>query len=163
MTEHAISAGRCPAPGICRRASSQAMAATKVLLDAGPLVGYVNRNDQHHAWAAQSWSVLLEPLWTCEAVVSEAIFLLQSEGLDIDPILRLLERGLIRVDFVMRDHRSDVFRLLRKYADQPMSLADACLVRMAELTEACQVFTTDKDFRFYRRKGRHVIPLFAPF
>jgi len=56
-----------------------------------------------------------------------------------------------------------VFRLLRKYADRPMSLADACLVRMAELTDGCQVFTTDKHFRVYRRKGRHVIPLLAPF
>jgi predicted nucleic acid-binding protein len=60
-------------------------------------------------------------------------------------------------------HRSDLLRLLRKYADQPMSLADACLVRMAELAEPCQVFTTDKDFLVYRRKGRHLIPLLSPF
>jgi hypothetical protein len=44
-----------------------------------------------------------------------------------------------------------------------MSLADACLVRMSELTERCQVFTTDRDFLVYRRKGRHLIPLLAPF
>jgi len=60
-------------------------------------------------------------------------------------------------------HQPDVWQLLRKYADQPMSLADACLVRMAELSGHCQVFTTDKDFLVYRRKGRHVIPLLAPF
>ncbi len=51
----------------------------------------------------------------------------------------------------------------RKYADQPMSLAEACLVRTAELTDRCQVFTTDRDFLVYRRKGRHVIPLLSPF
>ncbi len=44
-----------------------------------------------------------------------------------------------------------------------MSLADACLVRMAELSDSCQVFTTDKDFLVYRRRGRQVIPLLAPF
>jgi uncharacterized protein len=65
--------------------------------------------------------------------------------------------------FSIEENRADVFNLLRKYADQPMSLADACLVRMAELNSNCQVFTTDKDFLFYRRKGRSVIPILAPF
>src|SRR5260221_3946895 len=139
------------------------MAATRVILDTGPLVAYLNRNDQHHQWAVDSWSALVDPLWTCEAVLSEAIFVLQSEDASIEPVLRLLERRLIHVDFSMNEQRSDVMRLLRKYADQPMSAADACLVRMSELTDASQVFTTDRDFRVYRRKGRHVIPLLAPF
>jgi predicted nucleic acid-binding protein len=138
------------------------MAATRVLLDTGPLVAYLNRNDRHHAWAIESWSALFDPLWTCEAVISEAIFLLQSVDANAEPILRLIERGVIRLDFVVEEHRADVFRLLRKYADQPMSLADACLVRMAEVFDPCQVFTTDKDFLVYRRKGRHVIPLLSP-
>ena len=139
------------------------MAATRVLLDTGPLIGYLNRNDQHHQWAIECWSALFDPLWTCEAVLSEALFVLQSEGAGPEPILRLLERRTIRLDFSMEDHRPDVLRLLRKYQDRPMSLADACLVRMAEVTDACQVFTIDKDFLVYRRKGRHVIPLLSPF
>lgn len=139
------------------------MAATRVLLDTGALVAYLNRTDRYHAWAVECWSALVDPLWTCEAVLSEAVFLLQSESADPEPILRLVERRIIRLDFVMNDHRSDVLRLLRKYADQPMSVADACLVRMAELIDPCQVFTTDADFLVYRRKGRHVIPLLAPF
>lgn len=134
-----------------------------MLLDTGPLVAYLNRNDRHHQWAVERWSSLFDPLWTCEAVLSEAMLVLQSEKADAEPILRLLERRILRLDFVVEDHRSDVLRLLRKYADQPMSLADACLVRMAELGDPCQVFTTDKDFLVYRRKGRHVIPLLAPF
>jgi len=139
------------------------MAATKVLLDTGPLVGYVNRADQHHKWAVTCWSALFEPLWTCEAVLSEAIFILQAEGAGPEPILRMIERQIIRLDFVMDEHRADVLRLLRKYADHPMSVADACLVRMAELSDPCQVFTTDKDFLVYRRKGRQAIRLLAPF
>jgi uncharacterized protein len=139
------------------------MAATKILLDTGPLVAYLARKDQHHRWAVGCWDALFEPLVTCEAVLSEAIFLLQSEGLSTEPVFRLVERGIIRVDFVMTENRADIFRLLRKYADQPMSLADACLVRMAELTEQSQVFTTDRDFLVYRRKGRHIIPVLSPF
>jgi len=139
------------------------MAATKVLLDTGPLVGYLNRNDQYHGWAVERWSALAEPLWTCESVLSEAVYLVQSEGAGLDSILYLVESGVIRLDFSMEENRADVVHLLRKYADQPISLADACLVRMAELNENCQVLTTDRDFLVYRRKGRSVIPLLAPF
>ena len=103
------------------------------------------------------------PLWTCESVLSEAIVTLQLEGLNPEPILALLERGVIQLDFAVRENRPDVFQLLRKYADQSISLADACLVRMAEITDRCQVFTTDRDFLVYRRRGRHLIPLLAPF
>ena len=63
----------------------------------------------------------------------------------------------------MERNRADVLNLLHKYADQRMSVADACLVRMSELNDNCQVFTTDRDFLVYRRKGRSVIPLLAPF
>jgi predicted nucleic acid-binding protein len=139
------------------------MAATKILLDSGPLVGFLVETDQHHRWADEIWSRLYEPLWTCEAVLSEAIFLLQSGGVSVGPLLELFERNLVKIDFSVSSNRPDVWELLRKYADQPMSLADACLVRMAELNDNCQVFTTDRDFLVYRRKGRHVIPLLAPF
>jgi predicted nucleic acid-binding protein len=139
------------------------MAGTKILVDSGPLVGYLSQTDEHHGWAVQVWEKLYDPLWTCEAVLSEVIFLLQSDGLSIQPLLELVERGVVNLSFDVAAHQADVWRLLRTYADQPMSLADACLVRMAELTERCQVFTTDRDFLIYRRKGRHVIPVLAPF
>ncbi|MFN3408869.1 MAG: type II toxin-antitoxin system VapC family toxin [Limisphaerales bacterium] len=134
-----------------------------MLLDTGPLVGYLNGQDQHHRWAVQCWSALFEPLWTCESVLSEAVFALQSEGLSTEPLLRLVERGLVRVEFNLAEHRADILRLLRKYADQPMSLADACLVRMAECHPHCQILTTDRDFLVYRRHGRQVIPVLSPF
>src|SRR5579862_3643004 len=98
------------------------MAATRVLVDTGPLVAYLNRRDRHHAWAVGCWKALTDPLWTCEAVISEVVFLLQSGAADPDPMLRLIERGLVRLDFVLDEHRPDVLRLLRKYRDRPMSL-----------------------------------------
>ena len=139
------------------------MAATKVLLDTGPLVGFLSETDQYHPWAAEVWDRLTEPLLTCEAVLSEAVFLLQSSGVSIDPLLQLFERDLVRIEFDVSIHRSDIWNLLRKYADQPASLADACLIRMAELSHSCQVFTTDRHFLIYRRRGRGSIPLLSPF
>ena len=139
------------------------MAATKILLDSGPLVGFVSETDQHHAWALETWNSLYDPLLTCEAVLSESIFLLRSDGVSIEPLLELFERDLVMINFDVSAHQPDIWELIRKYDDQPMSLADACLVRMAELNNNCQIFTTDKDFLVYRRKGRGVIPLLAPF
>jgi len=139
------------------------MAAIKIYADTGPLVAYLSETDQYHRWATAAFQSFDEPLLTCEAVVSEALFLLRFDGVSVESFLALLERGAIRVNFSMEENRADLLALLRKYADQPMSLADACLVRMAELNDHCQIFTTDKDFRVYRRKGRGVLPLIAPF
>jgi predicted nucleic acid-binding protein len=69
------------------------MAATKILLDSGPLVGFVSETDQHHRWVREIWSSLCEPLWTCEAALSETIFPLPSPENSIDPLLALFERG----------------------------------------------------------------------
>jgi len=55
-----------------------------------------------------------------------------------------------------------VLRLIQKYADVPMSLADACLVRMTETLADPIVLTTDADFRIYRRHSRHVVPCVMP-
>jgi uncharacterized protein len=139
------------------------MAGTRLLVDSGPLVGFLSETDQYHGWARALWGRLYEPLYTCEAVVSETLFLLQSDRVPIDSLPALFERGLVRLDFDVGAHQPDIWALLRRYADRPMSLADACLVRMAELQGACQVLTTDRDFLVYRRKGRGVIPLLAPF
>ncbi len=51
---------------------------------------------------------------------------------------------------------------MQRYADQPMSFADACLVRMTELHPDSMLITLDGDFRVYRRHGRQAIPLATP-
>jgi len=139
------------------------MAATKILLDTGPLVGYLAGKDAHHAWAEEQWDRLFAPCLTCEAVVSEAVFLLLSKGMAAARIGALLAAGSVILDFELEPHRAEVFALLEKYSDRPMSLADGCLVRMAELHRDCRVFTTDPDFKVYRRFRHQVIPLIAPW
>jgi predicted nucleic acid-binding protein len=139
------------------------MAAVKLLCDTGPLAAFFNQADQYHSWAAAQFDRIFQPLLTCEAVVSETLFLLQDDGLPADPVFEAIERGKLVVQFSAEEHWPDLRRLVRKYGDLPMSLADACLVRMAEASGNCQVFTTDRHFRIYRRHGRHIIPLLAPF
>jgi predicted nucleic acid-binding protein len=139
------------------------MAAAKLLCDTGPLIAFFNRADQYHAWAREQFDQITQPLLTCEAVISEALFLLQEDGLPSGPVFEALHRGKLLVEFSAREHWSDLHHLTRKYANLPMSLADACLVRMAELNPDSRVFTADRHFRIYRRNGRQLIPLLAPF
>jgi predicted nucleic acid-binding protein len=137
---------------------------TAWLLDTGPLVAFFDRSEAFHHWAKTKWAEAPLPLLTCEPVLAEAAYLLQERaGLSPEKLLALFERGILRVPFDLEEHAGAVARLLEKYTDQNMQLADACLVRMSELKRNCVVFTMDKeDFRVYRRFDRQVIPLMAP-
>jgi predicted nucleic acid-binding protein len=76
--------------------------------------------------------------------------------------MRLLHRRVIEVAFHVEDHLEPLARLMHKYATVPMSLADACLVRMAEVLPGSTVLTLDRDFRLYRKSGRQVLPVIMP-
>jgi len=134
----------------------------RVIVDTGPLVAYLLSDEQHHAWTVERFSTLPPPFLTCEAVLSEACFVLARGGGDPDALWELVERGLIQVSFRLTDEIADIRQLMRKYLDVPMSFADACLVRMTEQLTDCVVVTLDSHFRIYRRHGRKVIPVFLP-
>jgi len=102
------------------------------------------------------------PLLTCEAVLAEAWHLLGESGPSRSALARLHTSGIIRVAFDFETEAAAIWRLLEKYADTPMDFADACLVRMTELHARSEVWTTDGDFRVYRRNGRQAISLIAP-
>ena len=132
------------------------------LLDTGPLVSFLASGLRHHAWAVEQWKRLRPPLLTCEPVLTEAAFLLKREGREADPLFALLERRVIRIALNIEEHQADLRALMRRYRNRPMSLADACLVRLSEIETAGEVFTLDSDFRIYRRHGNKVIPVLMP-
>ena len=133
-----------------------------VLMDTGPLVASLNRRDRYHRWAKARLSELDPPISTCEPVLAEACFLLRDTPGGAAAVLALVERGVLRVDFQVTPHARSLATLMTKYADVPMSLADACLVRMTELDGSRAVMTLDGDFLLYRRHGRQVIPVVMP-
>ena len=133
-----------------------------IILDTGPLVALVDGRDKDHEWSVVQWSQIEPPLLTCESVISEACFLLSKTRSGGAPVLEMLARGALLISFRMEEHVRSVRTLMRKYSDVPMSVADACLVRMAEVTAPSAVLTLDRDFRLYRKHGRHVIPLLTP-
>ena len=137
-------------------------AALRTVVDTGPLVAVLNANDAHHAWAREVFGKLAPPVFTCEAVLSEAQFLLQERGGDPLAVLVWAQQGVISLAFDAANEIERLLALQRSYRNLPMDFADACLVRMTELHEHSSVLTTDSHFRIYRRNGRQIIPLRAP-
>jgi predicted nucleic acid-binding protein len=132
------------------------------VLDTGPLVSFLASGLQYHRWAVEQWKQLRPPLLTCEAVLTEAAFLLKREGRDADALFALLERRIIQIGLGVEEQQSDLRALMRRYRNRPMSLADACLVRLSEMHSEGEVLTLDSDFRIYRRHGNKIIPVRMP-
>jgi predicted nucleic acid-binding protein len=133
-----------------------------LILDTGPWVALHCRNERHHEWAKLQFSQTTGPFLTCEAVVAETCFLLARAGFDPSRALALVELGIVQVAMSLREEVSAVRALFQRYDNIPASLADACLIRLAELHEPCRVLTLDSDFHVYRRHGRKTIPLLSP-
>jgi uncharacterized protein len=134
--------------------------AASALVDTGFLVALLSRRDDNHGWAAEQAPRFPPPWLTCEAVISETVHLLGGRG--VRPLAQLLRRGAVVCGFRFADDMDAVLRLLEKYADVPMSFADACLVRMSETLNDPVLLTTDADFRIYRRLGRQIIACVMP-
>jgi predicted nucleic acid-binding protein len=133
-----------------------------ILIDTGPLVAFLNRRDHQHGWTVRALQELEAPLLTCEAVLSEACFLLRKTPGGAAAVMQLVARGLIRVPFHFEDEAPAIRKLLSRYADVPMSFADACLVRMAEQFPSPLLVTLDRDFKLYQRNGRQTVPVAMP-
>jgi len=135
---------------------------TSIIVDTGPLVALLNRRERHHAWVRDILDTVEPPIFTCDPVLSEASFLLQGVAGGQDAVLELVSRGIVRSDFRVTAEVEALRTLMKKFAGVPMSLADACLVRMTELDVQGVVLTLDSDFRVYRRNRRQVVPTISP-
>lgn len=135
---------------------------TQTIVDTGPLVAYFNRRDRWHDWVVAQMAALAPPLVTCEPVLTEACFLIHRAGGRPSDLVRKVSQRVLEVGIDLEDDASGIEALMRRYADTPMSLADACLVRLTERLPDCRLFTLDADFEHYRRNGRQLIPLLCP-
>ena len=131
------------------------------LLDTGPIVAYLYSRDAYHDWAVETFSEVQPPVITCEAVLTEACFLIERNRW---PAMRVLEYVLeseIRIGLQLEHEIGAIRGLMQRYANVPMSLADACLVRLAEITDL-PICTLDHDFAIYRAGRRRSLTLITP-
>jgi uncharacterized protein len=132
------------------------------IVDTGPLVALLDRAERHHAWVVERVAELEAPLLVCEPVLAETMFLLARLPKAQEAVWELLENGAVRIALHIEEQIVALRALHHKYRDRPMSLADACIVRMAELHENHAVFTLDSDFSAYRKQGREPLTLIHP-
>jgi predicted nucleic acid-binding protein len=135
------------------------MAAARVIVDTGPLVGFIDTDDQWHGWARAQFAELPCPMLTSEAVLSEACYLL---GHLSDRLLEMVQLNALEIEPLFPTQGARIRELMRRYAPR-MQLADACIVRLSELHPTARVLSTDTaDFRIYRRNRSEKLPLILP-
>lgn len=132
---------------------------SSIVVDTSAIVAGIDRGDQWHAKARRLFSELPKPLLTCEVAWCEVCFLLAESDDALRRAFKLVtELSVVSIRFSLSEEMLAVEDLMIKYRDLPMSLADACLVRMSEIHNA-PVLTFNSDFRIYRRNRGGVIPL----
>ena len=134
-----------------------------VILDTGPLIAYLDEDEQHHDWACRQFGQIEGALVTCESVLSEAFFIIRTLPRHRGALRQMIRDGVFDLGFSLAKECGAIAGLMEQYRDVPMSLADACLVRMSELWPAAPIFTLDSDFRIYRRNKRQSLPLISPW
>ncbi|MBI4585066.1 MAG: PIN domain-containing protein [Planctomycetes bacterium] len=134
----------------------------RVIADTGPLAAFLVKEDAHHAWSVERFKELQAPFLTCEPVLTETFHLVRRLRGGEKRFFELLETDLLMINFNLLDSLKELKKLILKYADLPMSLADACIVRLAEMHPKSVVFTLDGHFRLFRAHDRKPIPLILP-
>jgi uncharacterized protein len=133
-----------------------------ILVDAGPLVALVDADDQHHRKCVAALKVLREPLVTVWPPVTEAMYLLGDLPKAQEAVWEMFARGVLQLLSLDLADVPRIRELMSKYADRPMDLADAALVRVAEREGIRKIFTVGReDFGVYRLHGR-VRPTIIP-
>lgn len=132
-----------------------------ILIDAGPLVALLHRDDQDHGQCVATLRNIRTVLATTWPPLTEAMYLLSFSAQAQDALLEMVERGAVRVLPIEESDVPRIRALIKRYRDLPMDLADATLVRVAEREGIQQVFTLDRrDFATYRvgRRACSVLP-----
>ena len=130
-------------------------------MDTGPLVAYFSDREAHHQWAVEQFRKLDLPFITCEPVLSEACFIASRNGVSPALVLDAVARGVMHIGLRVEDELTAIQTLMTRYANVPMSLADACLVRLGEMTGR-PICTLDSDFEIYRTRRGRALDLISP-
>ncbi|HEX4594604.1 MAG TPA: PIN domain-containing protein [Bryobacteraceae bacterium] len=121
-----------------------------VLLDTGVIVALLDRSERYHKACAAALEDLGSPLATCEPVIAESCYLLRSVPGAAEAILENVVIGHFQIPFQLSRSASQIQRVLRKYQDRQVDLADACLIHLANEFRTGEILTLDHDFDIYR-------------
>ena len=129
------------------------------LLDTGVIVALLDRDERHHLQCVEVVSDIVGPLVTCEAVIAEACYLMRRTHGAPEAIIKNVANGVFQTPVRLVDRAASIEKLLRKYRDVPIDLADASLVDLADQIDTGQILTLDSDFEVYRWRSRRKFEL----
>jgi predicted nucleic acid-binding protein len=121
-----------------------------VLVDTGVIVALLDRSESFHRTCAQTVREVEAPLVTCEAVITESCYLLRNLSGASGAVIENVAAGIFQVPFQLSRDTAGVRRVLQKYKDRKIDLADACLIRLADEFGTADILTLDQDFAIYR-------------
>jgi predicted nucleic acid-binding protein len=132
----------------------------RILLDTGPLVALLARNDARHRLCVDTLAALPPPLYTCWPVLTEAAWLLRKQHRPIDRIVGAHAAGMFELLRLEGGDLAEIAVIMRRYEDAGLQLADAALVHLAEREDIRTVFTLDRrDFSIVRLKRNRALSL----
>lgn len=126
------------------------------------IVALLNRRDAGHERCVRALNEINLPMVTCEAVVTESCHLLRHIPGASELVLLNLQRNMYSIRFNLTGSADAVYALMRKYRDMPASLADACLIHMADELNTGDILTLDGDFLHYRWRKTRPFNLLIP-
>jgi predicted nucleic acid-binding protein len=133
----------------------------KTLVDAGPLIGWLNAGDQWHNWSVATLRTRRGVLHTTEIALGEACHRLGGNTAPVQALLTLMREGALVLHAIWPKHLLRTQELMAKY--ERMDAGDASLVTLSEIYPRAKLVTIDsRDFRVYRRFGDQLLPLLAP-
>ena len=121
-----------------------------VLLDTGVVVAWLDRSERFHQAAVNALENSTAPLITCEAVIAESCYLLRKLKGAAEAVLANVAEGIFGLPLPLSKSASEVRRIMLKYRDLEIDLADACLIQMASEYRVSEVLTLDREFQVYR-------------
>ncbi len=133
-----------------------------LLLDTSVIVAWLDRRDRNHRRCVAVVAGLNSPLVTCEAVIVESCYLLESVFGAKEDILANVANGIFQIPFQLARCAAQIQRILQKYHDTPADFADACLIHMADELDTGDILTLDSDFKHYRWRRNRTFRLLIP-
>lgn len=133
-----------------------------VLLDTGPIVALLDPTDRFHPSCAEALAKAGAPLITCEAVIAESCYLLRNLRGASEAVLENLAAGVFQIPVALSQGARGMQRILQRYRDHPIDLADACLVHLANEFGTGEILTLDRDFHIYRWGKNNAFQLLIP-
>jgi len=127
----------------------------RILVDTGPLVAILSREDQYHTVCVSALRDMPGPLLSCWPVITEAAWLLRKSPRAVQQLLRSIDGGFLELLPLAGAEAEAIAALMKRYEDIHPQLADVALVYLANREKIEAIFTLDqRDFSIYRSGRR---------